>query len=354
MRSTYIISTLGRLVSGCGRWTRAVPTLALAVLSIAVLAGCTHRDLHQTLRENLNPARTQPEVLAVYEPWFGDSEHMDVGYSTHDRVVLAKQVQEAQNLGISAFVVDWYGKRKSFLDASFFLLQQTAAQSGFKVALMYDEPEDSADPTTAAIQALDYAYDQYIGPQAPNRIAYLTYEGRPVVFVWPRSKDTNWQTVRQHLQQTWESAPVMFMEDGSGRWANAFDGFYAWVKPGEQGWRPDGTNWGRGYLEGFYKKMKSQYPNKIAVGAAWPGFDDRKASWSQNRFMDSRCGKTFEDSLRLWRKFYTSSDPLPFLMVITWNDYEEGTAIERGTNQCGPRRQTQATTGPTPRHDGGR
>jgi len=117
------------------------------------------------------------------------------------------------------------------------------------------------------------------------------------------------------------------------------------VKPGDKGWSHDGSNWGRDYLEGFYRKMKQKYPEKLAVGAAWPGFDDRKAPWSENRYMNSRCGKTFEDSLRLWRKFYTSSDPLPFLLVVTWNDYEEGTAIERGTDVCGERRQKQAATG---------
>lgn len=321
------------------------------MLGLVALLGCQHANLRQTLRQNLNPARTQPEVLAVYEPWFGEPDHVDVGYSTHDRVVLARQIQEAQNLGISAFVVDWYGQRKPFLDASFALLEQAAGPAGFKVALMYDEPEDSADPTTAAIDALDYAYNQYIGPQAPNQVAYLTFEGRPVIFIWPRGKNTDWNAVRRHVQG-WQSPPVMFMEDGSGRWANVFDGFYAWVKPGEEGWSSDGSNWGRGYLEGFYRKMKEKYPDKIAVGAAWPGFDDRKASWSQNRYMDPRCGKTFEDSLRLWRKFYTSSDPLPFLLVVTWNDYEEGTAIERGTGSCGERRQKQATKGTAQRSNG--
>jgi hypothetical protein len=321
---------------------------AIVVGLLAVAVGCHHADLHQSLRQNLRPAEGSPVVLAVYEPWFGDSDHVDVGYSTHDRVVLSRQIDQAQTLGISAFVVDWYGKRKSFLDASFFLLQQTAAEKGFKVALMYDEPQDPSDPTTAAIESLDYAYDQYIGPKAPNRTSYLTYQGRPVVFVWPRNKDTDWKAIRQHLQG-WESPPVMFMEDGTGRWAEAFDGFYAWVKPGEKGWASDGSNWGREYLEGFYKKMKQQYPNKLAVGAAWPGFDDRKASWSENRFMDPRCGKTFDESLRLWRKFYTSSDPLPFLMVVTWNDYEEGTAIERGTGNCAARQQKQATSGPAQR-----
>ncbi len=306
----------------------------LAILTaLTAFLGCHRADFHQTLRENLRPAQGGPVVLAVYEPWFGDSDHIDVGYSTHDRVVLARQVEQAQNLGISAFVVDWYGQRKSFLDASFFLLQQTAAEKNFKVALMYDEPEDSADPTTAAINALDYAYAQYIGPQAPYRSAYLTYDGRPVIFLWPRSKQTDWRQVRQHVEG-WEVNPVLLMEDGGMRYAEVLDGFYAWVQPGDQGWSPDGSNWGRDYLQSFYKKMKEKYPDKITVGAAWPGFDDRKASWSLNRYMDARCGKTFEESLRVFRRYYTNSDPLPFLLVITWNDYEEGTAIESGVNNC--------------------
>ena len=50
--------------------------------------------------------------------------------------------------------------------------------------------------------------------------------------------------------------------------------------------------------------------------------------------MDPRCGRTFEESLRLFRRFYTPDHPLPFLMIDTWNDYEEGTAIEGGTTNC--------------------
>jgi hypothetical protein len=50
--------------------------------------------------------------------------------------------------------------------------------------------------------------------------------------------------------------------------------------------------------------------------------------------MDTRCGKTFEDSLRFFRRYYNDSRPLPFLMIVTWNDYEEGTAIEKGLQHC--------------------
>ncbi len=80
--------------------------------------------------------------------------------------------------------------------------------------------------------------------------------------------------------------------------------------------------------------MQSQYSDKIAVGAAWPGFDDSKASWSLNRHMAQRCGQTFIDTLRIPQEYYSADHPLPFLLIATWNDYEEGTAIERGLAKC--------------------
>jgi hypothetical protein len=82
--------------------------------------------------------------------------------------------------------------------------------------------------------------------------------------------------------------------------------------------------------------MQSKYPDKIAVGAAWAGFDDSRASWSLNRHISSRCGQTFTDTLNFWRKYYSADDPLPYLLVETWNDYEEGTDVEPGIPTCKP------------------
>jgi len=307
--------------------------ISLALAGILAGLGCHRADVQQSLAKQVRSTPgSAPKVLAVYEPWFGDPDHINVGYSSRDRVTVQRQIEQAQSQGISGFVVDWYGTHKPTLDSAYNLMQQTAAEVGFKVALMYDEPSDDPDATTAAISAMDYAYQHYISRYAPARAAYLTYQDRPVVFVWPRNHNTDWNLIRQHVNG-WEQPPLLIMEDGTNDTRN-FDGFYAWVRPGAGGWSNDGHNWGRDYLEGFYRRMTTKYPDKIAVGAAWPGFDDRKASWSENRFMDARCGRTFEESLSLFRRYYTNDNPLPFLLVETWNDYEEGTAIERGINTC--------------------
>ena len=83
-----------------------------------------------------------PEVLAVYEAWFGHPRHISVGYSSQDPAVIKSQIRHAQAMGISAFVVDWYGDREPFIDRSYALIQKIAAKSKFHVAMMYDETNE--------------------------------------------------------------------------------------------------------------------------------------------------------------------------------------------------------------------
>lgn len=310
--------------------------LAALGLCLCFALGCHRADVHQALAANhFIGGSAEPTMLAAYQPWFGRPGHINPGYTSQDQVVLEKQVDKAKQLGISGFVVNWYGPRHPFEDKAYTVLQQVAAEKNFKTAIMYDEDDsDPSNSTDSVLVDLQYAYDRYVGPHAMvNRESYLTYQGRPVILVFPKSGRTDWNRVRQALN-SWENPPLLIMKDINTRWASDFDGFYAWVSPGTDGWRPDGSNWGQQYLDDFYHRMLSQYPNKIAVGAAWPGFNDSQASWSRNRKMNSRCGKTLDDTLRTFRKYYTQDHPLPFLMIETWNDYEEGTAIENGVNTC--------------------
>jgi hypothetical protein len=247
-------------------------------------------------------------------------------------------------MGISGFVVDWYGERNPYLDKSFALLQQVAAEKHFQVALMYDETENNnGQATNDTLEAFEKAYKAYIGPEAPAHGAYLTYKDRPVIFIFPKQGHTNWDRVREQVK-SWAAPPFLIYKDvPPAEYAGNFDGYYPWVHPGKAGWSSDGSDWGKQYLEAFYERTREKYPQAITVGAAWPGFDDSRAKWGLNRYMNARCGKTFEETLQIFRTYYNESESVPFLLVETWNDYEEGTAVERTANRgCGNNSRTTA------------
>jgi hypothetical protein len=311
-----------------------VPLLLLIVVISFFPGGCNRGSVHQAIDKRVPDTDGNPKLIADYQPWFGDPDHIDVGYNSQDPAVIRKQIEQAKNMGIYAFAIDWYADRKPFLDRSTAVLAEVSKQMQFHYALMYDETEENnGHATEDALTAMDQAYKNYIGPQSPTHDAYLLYQGRPMIFIFPKRGGTNWDQVRQTVNG-WENPPwLIYKDDPPPQYAKDFDGQYAWVHPGEK-WMPDGSDWGKEYLERFYQKMKTKYPGNIVVGGAWPGFNDKRASWTLNRQMDTRCGKTFDETLSLFRKYYDESHPMPFLMIATWNDYEEGTAIEAGLPKC--------------------
>src|ERR1700751_3552748 len=107
-----------------GKLNKWSPQLSKALLSFAIACfviatGCTTPGAHRPLAQNAQAPGASPKVLAVYMPWFGDHTHEDVGYSSQDPGVLRKQIQEAHRMGISAFVVDWYGASRPYSDHNF-------------------------------------------------------------------------------------------------------------------------------------------------------------------------------------------------------------------------------------------
>lgn len=295
---------------------------------------CTRANAKPIALKDVGNLPGNPKVLADYQPWFGDPDHIDVGYSSQDPNVLRKQIESARKMGIYAFVVDWYGSRRPFLDRSTTLLQRIASEQHFHIALMYDETQDdNGHATDEAMEAMELAYQKYIGPSAAGRDAYLTYDRRPIIFVFPKRGRTDWEQVRQQVNQ-WPAPPLLLYEDDPpSQYTKDFDGEYAWVFPGKKGWTADGQAWGEDYLNDFYAKMHKR-SDQLTVGGAWPGFNDARASWSLHRHIDPRCGQTFEDTLKLFEENDDSSHPIPFVLIATWNDYEEGTAIEPGLPRC--------------------
>src|SRR5271170_884861 len=128
--------------------------------------GCTQQESQQVLQLRRSVAGTTPQILALYEPWFGHPRHISIGYSSHDPAVISNQIHQAAAMGISAFVVDWYGDREPFNDASFALMQTIAAKQNFHVAIIYDETNQEDGATDETIADFNMYHDTYLSPKA--------------------------------------------------------------------------------------------------------------------------------------------------------------------------------------------
>lgn len=332
--------------TAAGKWASKcllmLNRLSLSLLFFVFAHGCVGTPSEAPPNLKYKAVGASPQVIALYEAWFGHPKHISVGYSSQDPDEIQNQIKAAKAMGITAFVVDWYGDREPFIDRAYAEMQKTAAKNQFQVAMMYDETNHEDDATDEAIADFTMFHETYLSAKAEGHQAYLTYQGRPVIFVFPKGGHTNWDKVRAVVNK-WNPAPFLIQENLPGEYANAFDGFYAWINPGDKGWAPDGSNWGEQYLANFYNVMKTKYPDKIIVGGAWSTFDDKRASWGLNRHIAARCGQTLTDTFNFWRKELPLNEPPPFMMLETWNDYEEGTALERGIPNCGKSAESQLT-----------
>src|SRR5207248_2608909 len=108
------------------------------------------------------------------------------------------------------------------------------------------------------------------------------------------------------------------------------DGGFAWV-----GISTDAMNMGLGYLDDFYRKALAA-PNDQVFASAYKGFNDSLAAWSPTpaRVVDQQCGQVWLATLAEIGHFYNATNQLRALQLVTWNDYEEGTELESGIENC--------------------
>lgn len=77
--------------------------------------------------------------------------------------------------------------------------------------------------------------------------------------------------------------------------------------------------------------MAGQHGGAVAVGSVYAGFDDRLASWGKRRIINGNCGDTWLKTFSVAREYQGRYSAL---QLLTWNDYEEGSEIEPGIDNC--------------------
>jgi PKD repeat protein len=280
-------------------------------------------------RTLLYPSATA-NIYVHFMPWFGQSSHMNVGYSSNDPAQVRRQVDDMLSRGISGAIVDWYGPDKTWNNTTTLLLMQEAeTRNGqFRFAVTEDKGALQACANSAGcsvtqqlISDLTYAYNTFEGSPA-----YLRIGGRPAVFFFDVDRYTiDWSAVVANVPGN----PLLIFRNSGGFTHSYSSGSFAWIILNST----DPNDWSQSYLDNFYTKALS-YPLLHAYAATYKGFNDTLASWGANRIMSQNCGQTWLNTFNEIGNYYSGANQLENLQIVTWNDYEEGSEIESGIDNC--------------------
>jgi hypothetical protein len=265
-------------------------------------------------------------IYAHFMAWFGGTNHMNVGYSSDDTTQVHKQISDMLSRGIQGMIIDWYGTTHTRENTtSIYVMKDAETRGGaFVFAIMEDGGQwqtcsTCLSITQQVINDLNYVYSTF-----EVSSAYMRVGSRPVIFFFNTNSSIDWNSVTAGVKGN----PMLIFRNSGGFTYGPTSGAYSWV-----GGATSTDPMGIGYLDNFYK-VGISHPAEYAFGSAYKGFNDTLASWGKNRIVNQQCGQTWLSTFSDAGKHYGISDQLDTFQLVTWNDYEEGTEIETGIDNC--------------------
>jgi hypothetical protein len=214
-------------------------------------------------------------------------------YDSSDPDTIDRQVGQATEAGLEAFIASWWGPGHHTDTAIEAVLDQIPQSSnpGFRIAIYYEE-EGQSDPSATAIKNdLDYLQDLFDKP------AYLRVDGKPVVFVWADGDGAG-------MASRWKAAKDLF----GGNVHIVLKVFSGWEDVADQ---PD--SW---HQYGPANNYSEHLPHSAVAS---PGF------WHANE----ASPRLARDSARFRNDVQSMVASGAFWQLITtWNEWGEGTAVE--------------------------
>jgi len=283
------------------------------------------------------PSEAQNKVYMHYLPWFSEGEagnHWQDGsvtkpligyYNSKSWATHIYHILLSSLIGIDGAVINvrtaYDQEAFDLFIASLKRIEAIYPSFDYSVAISYDDQDMDDNTATTAMAHLK------------NNILtttnhYLYKDNAPVIFIWDYDGYLSSESYRDIVNSMFsEQIPILLKNDlylEAAENEMLINAFYPWVK----GFSEDGSNWGEAYIDWFYAtSLDFVLTNKaqFIIGAVWPGFDDRQASWGQQRWIDRNNGILYET---LWSKIHEIDGNIEWVIIETWNDFNEGSEIE--------------------------
>jgi hypothetical protein len=320
------VSPTTTLAAETGNNTSASSTWTNTTTGDAVAGNVSHVDVHSLLY-----AGETTKVYAHYLGWWGPgSGHISNGTNSATLAQAHATITDMMSRGIDGLIIDWYGAGNAHINqASLYIKQDAETRSNFTFAIMEDQGAVHTCAYTAGCNATQALINDlnYIVTTYASSSAYMKVNGQPVIFTFDTENlpNINWTTVMASVQGN----PKIVLRNDQG--------FRFWFTSGSYSWEPINTqnpnDWGQSYLNDFYATSRS-YSSDMVLAGTWKGFNDNLASWGQDRIVNQNCGQTWLATFNDLNSHFSSGDQPAAVQLVTWNDYEEGTEIETGIDNC--------------------
>ncbi|NIV29776.1 MAG: hypothetical protein GWN58_09800, partial [Anaerolineae bacterium] len=262
-------------------------------------------------------------VLAFFYAWYDQNtwtsgQVPDVPltpYTSANRDVMIRQVDQAQGAGIDAFVLNWWGTGNQ-TEKNLRTLLDVASEKGFRVAVDFDINSPFMGGVSSYADNLRHLHDVHA-----THSAYLRYQGRPVVFFYNVSRlpVATWRDLRNRVDP---GRNALWIAEGTDlAYQAVFDGHHLYSITWPNRIPPSRTlpSWG----SRVRKYSRNHDTSKLWVATVMPGYDDRKVR-PVNGFARSRDGGEYYR--QSWR---AAIDSRPHWVIInSFNEWPEGSYIE--------------------------
>lgn len=247
--------------------------------------------------------------------WWGSSSHPNIGINCADPAYCAKCAADAKARGLDGFLLDWYGQGHQ-TDKSLLVLRPELEKQGLKFALCVDggmaaikAATTDAARTLALLTAINYARHTYF-----TSPAYLKDGGKFVILFFGFSTaDFDWMKIQNALQP---DCKLIFRWELNYSNRSYADGYFGWTHCDET-WIAD---------------VKKRAPGKLIFLGINGGFDSShkedpiRCSWGSGNIIAQNGGLRMQEQLAL----AAAHPEIPYTSINTFNDYQEGSALEPG------------------------
>jgi hypothetical protein len=301
---------------------RAPRSAAPAVLTLALLVSIL--TAHVTLAPPVS-AQGNRLVLAFYYAWFSPesfgpgktSDQPITPYRSTDRAVIQRQVGQAQQAGIDAFVQSWYGPRDApdnQTESNFRTLLDVAKASGFRAAV----DVEVGSPFFASAADVQNALAALLAGHAKHP-AYLKVDGRPVVFFWYNSRFSvaEWTAIRAAVDPNHNS--IWIGEGTDAEYLRVFDGHHLYSIT----WTADPQSMLVTWGQRVRAKATELGGQRYWVGTTMPGWNDLALGRGNSYVRPRDGGSYFRSSFAGAAK--SGAD---WAIITSFNEWPEGSMIE--------------------------